>query len=250
MPKIMPLSASQLVAHRGYQKFYPENTALAVLEAINAGALFVEIDIQLSRDQQPLVYHDLSLKRVSGCPGSVTDLTLDELEKLSAYEPKRLGEQFIHETISSLQTVVEIIRQHPAVTLFVELKEESIKQFGTTTMLAKVSEVLQPIMQRAVLISFDYSIIQSARNQGWPQVGVVLRNWVDIDSVEVSAIAGEYTFVNYAIIPAQTDLGKLGTKLVAYEVGSVELARKLTARHIAMLETFDLKGLLNVNNKR
>ena len=248
MPKIMPLSASQLVAHRGYQKFYPENTALAVSEAINAGALFVEIDIQLSRDQQPLVYHDISLQRVSGCPGRVTDWSLHELENLSAYEPKRLGKEFIDEPISSLQTVVEIIRQHPAVTLFVELKEESIKEFGAATMLEKVCEALQPIMQRAVLISFDYNVIQSARNQGWPQVGVVLRNWVDIDSVEVSAIAGEYTFVNYAIIPAQTDLGKLATKLVAYEVGTVELARKLCAQNVHMLETFDIKGLLGGNN--
>ena len=248
MPKITALTASQLVAHRGYQQLYPENTALSVTQAIKAGALFVEIDIQLSRDQKPLVYHDISLQRVSGCSGSVTDLTLDELENLSAYEPKRLGEEFLDEPIASLQTVVEIIRQHPAVTLFVELKEESIEHFGRQTMLAKVSEVLQPIAERAVLISFDYNIIQSARNQGWPQVGVVLRDWQDIDSPQVTAIAGEYTFVNYAIIPEDKDLDELSAKLVAYEVGTAELARELCRRNIPMLETFDISGLLNNNN--
>ncbi len=245
MTKSSTISASQLVAHRGYQQQYPENTALSVTQAINAGALFVEIDVQLSADQQPLVYHDISLKRVSGRAGLVTDLTLCELEDLPAYEPKRLGKQFMHEPVSSLEKVVEIICQYPAVTLFVELKEESIEQFGASAVLAKVCEVLQPISQRAVLISFDYNIIQSARNQRWPQVGVVLRNWLDIQSPQVQAIAGEYTFVDYAIIPEDKDLDSFNTRLVAYEVGSVELAKKLSARKVDMLETFNIKGLLD-----
>jgi glycerophosphoryl diester phosphodiesterase len=247
-PYYLPLSARQLVAHRGYQQLYPENTARSVIEAINAGALYVEIDIQLSQDQQPLVYHDISLQRVSGCPGSVTEFSLQALQKLPAYEPERLGAQFKEETISSLKTVVEIIRQHPAITLFVELKEESIKHYGAATMLAVVTEVLQPIAKRAVLISFDYNIIQSARTQGWPQVGVVLRDWSDIDSTQVMAIEGEYTFVNYTLIPQDRDLTKLTSKLVAYEVGTVELARKLSAENVEMLETFDIKGLLGNRN--
>ena len=244
MSKTEHLSNQQLVAHRGYQQLYPENTAISVREAIGAGALFVEIDIQLSQDQQPVVYHDISLERVSGVQGSVTDLSMQSLENISAYEPQRLGEQFIGEPIASLKTVVEIIRQHPKVTLFVELKEESIEHFGRETVLSKVCEVLQPISPRAILISFDYDIIENARNQDWPQVGVVLRNWQNIDSSQVMAIAGEYTFVNHGIIPADRDLCKLSTKLVAYEVATIELARKLRAQKVEMLETFDIAGLL------
>lgn len=241
------LTNQQLVAHRGYQQCYPENTALSVFQAIKAGAVFIEIDIQLSQDQQPVVYHDISLQRVSGVEGSVTDLPMQALEKLPAYEPQRLDEQYIDEPISSLKTVVEIISQHPQVTLFIELKEESIQHFGRETMLSKVCEVLKPISQRAVLISFDYEIIQSARSNHWPQVGVVLRNWQDITSNQVTDIGGEYIFVNFAIIPAGIDLGQLDSKLVAYEVGNIELAKTLSARQIPMLETFDIKSLLSNN---
>ena len=157
---------------------------------------------------------------------------------------QRLGEEFIEEPISSLETVVEIIRQFPTVTLFVELKEESIDHFGAEVMLQNICSVLQPIAQRAVLISFDYSIIQTARSEGWPQVGAVLRNWIDINSLEVLAIDGEYTFVDYKIIPPQVDLTVLKTKLVAYEVGTVELARKLANQKVPIFETFDIQGLL------
>ena len=73
---------------------------------------------------------------------------------------------------------------------------------------------------------------------------MVLRNWIDIDSQQVKAIAGEYTFVNYNIIPPQLNLEKLQTKLVAYEVGTVELARKLAVQQVPIFETFDIEGLL------
>ena len=157
-----------LVAHRGLQQLYPENTALSVTKAIEAGAKFIEIDIQLSLDQQPVVYHDSNLQRVSGLDTDLCDLPLYQLETLSAFEPQRLGNQFIDEKISSLATVVEIIHQHQNITLFVELKEESINHHGREKVLHSVCDELQPIDQQSVLISFDYSIIQQAKAAGWP----------------------------------------------------------------------------------
>lgn len=243
------LSAEQLVAHRGLQKTYPENTALSVRKAIEAGAQFVEIDIQLSIDQQPMVYHDMNLARVSGHKGRVSELSCEQLIALPAYEPGRLGDQFIEQTISPLAAVVDIVAMHAGVTLFVELKEESIAEFGAEIMLANVCEVLLPIRNRAVLISFDYKIIAAARAAGWPQVGAVLRKWRHIDSEEIADIAGDYCFVDYKIIPENENLARLTSTLVAYEVGTVELAHQLAARGVAMFETFDINTLLNQTNK-
>jgi len=162
-----------------------------------------------------------------------------------AYEPERLGNQFIDETVSSLAAVVEIILSHPQVTLFVELKEESIAEFGAQTVLENACQVLQPIRDRAVLISFDYQIIASAKANGWPQVGPVLLEWSHIYSAEIQAIAGDYTFVDYKIIPETETLDRLTSKLVAYEVGTGQLANKLAERGVPMFETFDIASLLN-----
>ena len=146
--------------------------------------------------------------------------------------------------ISSLAQVVEIILSHPQVTLFVELKEESIAEFGAEIMLANVCQVLQPIRDRAVLISFDYSIIASAKANGWPQAGPVLLEWSHIHSDQITAIAGDYTFVDYKIIPETENLDRLTSKLVAYEVGTGQLANQLAERGVAMFETFDIASLL------
>lgn len=238
------LFADRLVAHRGLQVPYPENTVLSVQKAIEAGALFVEIDIQLSLDKQPMVYHDINLKRVSGQDCLISSLNSSELMRLPAYEPERLGEQFISETISSLANVVELIHSHPQVTLFVELKEESIAEFGAETMLKNVCQVLQPIRDRAVLISFDYSIIATAKDNGWPQAGPVLLEWSHIHSDPINAIAGDYIFTDYKIIPENENLDSLTSKLVAYEVGTAQLVEELANRGVAMFETFDIASLL------
>ncbi|MBT6106400.1 MAG: glycerophosphodiester phosphodiesterase, partial [Porticoccaceae bacterium] len=91
---------SKLVAHRGFQAKYPENTALSLIKAIEAGALFIELDVQFSGDQLPIIYHDSDLQRVSGQSGSVLSLSRAELLGCSAYEPQRLGDSFIAEKIS------------------------------------------------------------------------------------------------------------------------------------------------------
>src|SRR5207244_2240185 len=61
-PATMPLP--DLVAHRGYALRYPENTLVALDAAIRAGAKYVELDVQLSKDGFPVLMHDKTLARM------------------------------------------------------------------------------------------------------------------------------------------------------------------------------------------
>ena len=83
-----------LVAHRGLQSCFPENTLLALKKAIDTGAQYIELDIQFSDDCLPIIYHDPDLQRVSGIQGNVWDYPLKELLCIPAYEPQRLGNRF------------------------------------------------------------------------------------------------------------------------------------------------------------
>ncbi|MGF1546037.1 MAG: glycerophosphodiester phosphodiesterase family protein, partial [Thiotrichales bacterium] len=60
-----------LVAHRGYALRYPENTLPAIEAALAAGARYVEIDVQLSADQVPVLFHDRSLMRMCEVTGAL-----------------------------------------------------------------------------------------------------------------------------------------------------------------------------------
>ena len=57
------------VAHRGYTRHYPENTLIGIEAAIQAGARYVEVDVQLAADKTPILFHDRNLKRVCGVQG-------------------------------------------------------------------------------------------------------------------------------------------------------------------------------------
>ena len=71
-------------AHRGWSGLYPENTLLAFQKAIELGVDGFEMDVQLSRDGEVVVFHDETLDRVTGYHGYLRDLTVSELKRLDA----------------------------------------------------------------------------------------------------------------------------------------------------------------------
>ena len=68
-------------AHRGASGHAPENTLAAFQMAADMGADGVELDIQLTKDNQIVVIHDETIDRTSNGKGNVRDYTLDELRQ-------------------------------------------------------------------------------------------------------------------------------------------------------------------------
>lgn len=61
-----------------------ENTFAALAEAHGAGAGYVESDCHLTADGDVVLFHDDDLRRLTGDPRSVRDVTTAELERLMA----------------------------------------------------------------------------------------------------------------------------------------------------------------------
>lgn len=71
-------------AHRGLfdnNSDAPENSLPAFRLAIENG-YGIELDVQLSKDGIPIVFHDATLKRMCGVDGNVWDYTLAELQQM------------------------------------------------------------------------------------------------------------------------------------------------------------------------
>ena len=72
-------------AHRGLHsrdKSVPENS-LKAFELASAAGYGMELDVQLTKDGQVVVFHDDELRRVCGVEGKVWDYTFSELQKFS-----------------------------------------------------------------------------------------------------------------------------------------------------------------------
>ncbi len=109
-------------AHRGLHQNpmeTPENSMAAFRLAIshNYG---IEMDVQLSKDNVPVVFHDFNLKRVCGLNKKVRDLTFAELQELTLYQSR--------ERIPSFQSVLDMVDgQVPLIVEFkVELHDTSV----------------------------------------------------------------------------------------------------------------------------
>ena len=105
-------------AHRGYHDgnvAVPENSLASFQAAINAG-YGIELDVQLSSDKIPMVFHDADLLRVCGVEGKIWDYTCQELQAMQLFGTE--------ETIPTLAQALELIGGQ--VPILVEYKMDKV----------------------------------------------------------------------------------------------------------------------------
>lgn len=75
-------------AHRGLhdnESEAPENSLPAFKKAVKAG-YGIELDVQLTKDRVPVVFHDFTLERACGKPGKVYEYTYEELQQFPLFQ--------------------------------------------------------------------------------------------------------------------------------------------------------------------
>ncbi|MCY3023202.1 MAG: glycerophosphodiester phosphodiesterase family protein [Planctomycetota bacterium] len=73
-----------IIAHRGASQQAPENTLPALEKARDAGVDMLALEVQRSKDDQPLVLADVSLDRTTNGTGRVARMTAAEVQALDA----------------------------------------------------------------------------------------------------------------------------------------------------------------------
>lgn len=83
----LPDSRPRIFAHRGLvfqgsKQVVDENTLDSFELALEAGADYLETDLQLTRDGIPVLFHDSDLTRLVGSKTSISALSLDEIKRI------------------------------------------------------------------------------------------------------------------------------------------------------------------------
>jgi glycerophosphoryl diester phosphodiesterase len=143
-------------AHRGASKHYPENTMIAFKKAHEIGAEGIELDVQLTKDNVPVVIHDEHVKRTTNGTGFVKDFTLEKIKKLDAgswFAPK-----FHNETIPTLEEVLKWIKDTP-LQLNIELKNDEVDYEGLEKIVYHLVKKYE-LLDRVIFSSFDHYSMQ------------------------------------------------------------------------------------------
>lgn len=112
---------TEVIAHRGFSKDFPENTLSALKGAIEANSHWVELDCQLTKDSEVVILHDTTIDRVSNGQGSLNHYTLKELQQFDFGSWK--DPQFKGEKILTLEQAIDTAKDKTK--LLLEIKYEN-----------------------------------------------------------------------------------------------------------------------------
>jgi glycerophosphoryl diester phosphodiesterase len=110
------------IAHRGASAYYPENTLASFEDAILMDADMVELDVQLTKDGEVVVFHDEKISRCTNGRGRIADHTLMKLKALDA--GSWFNKKFHGTKIPTLTEVLSLCRDKIAVNI--EIKTEAV----------------------------------------------------------------------------------------------------------------------------
>lgn len=237
--------ADHLVAHRGYPARLPENTLPSIEAALLAGARYLEIDVQLSQDEEVVLFHDRDLLRLCGQPGAVHDYPWQKLQHFNVHSTHPVATTVPAAAISHLADVVTLLTSHPEVKLFVELKRVSLETFGVEAMVQRVLPLLRPIENQTIVISYSLKALQHVRQVANVPIGVVIDNWSDRDRPIVRKLKSDYLFCQLASLPLQGELVCEDCKLALFECTDPKQALNLLQRGADLIETFAIGEMLS-----
>jgi len=152
MPRIIKRPDTSLFrkvyfAHRGLHDNAgdaPENSMAAFKKAVEAG-LGMELDVQVTKDGIPVIFHDFTLERICGVEGKVVDHTYEELQAYTLCQSKERIPRFS----DLLQTV------NGRVPLIVEIKAETADVSGC----AAIDELLRAYRGAYCIESFNPMVL-------------------------------------------------------------------------------------------
>ncbi|WP_181139127.1 glycerophosphodiester phosphodiesterase [Streptomyces sp. Ru72] len=176
-------SGTRVIGHRGSPRRAPENTIASFQAAAAHGADYVETDVQVTKDGEPVIMHDATVDRTTDGTGRIDQLTAQQVSRLTVKGGGR---------VPTLRQALSAVKALP-VRFLLEIK-------GPQTP-AAVDQVLRLVSEagmtdRTVVQSFDESIVLHAAASPYKIKLALLRDKLDADPV---ATARKFSLAAYAV---------------------------------------------------
>lgn len=225
----MALKLPKVIGHRGAAAYAPENTIEGIHTAADIGVKWVELDVKLTKDDVPILFHDDDLERTTNGHGLVAEITYEELKQLEA--GSWFSDSFAGIKIPTLEEAIDALIERD-LGLNLEIKPCPGREKDTAEIALDILSQYWDNHDGLLISSFEYVSLEAAMDVAtdWPR-GLLLGgdeisdNWLELaDYLHVKTINFGTQLVTPEII--STTLENDYIPLV-YTVNEPELAREL-----------------------
>ena len=138
--------------HRGGDEVKSENTLEAFEYSSDLGFIYIETDVQSTKDGHVVIFHDSTLKRMAGINKSISDLTLEEIKRIELIDGGKIP--LLYEALDSL----------PDLRFNIDIKTEDAME--------NTIKIIQEMkcFHRTCLASFSSSRLNRIRKLAGPEV--------------------------------------------------------------------------------
>lgn len=234
------MDSRSLVAHRGHPAHFAENSLAGLASAVDAGARWIEIDVQASKDGTLWLFHDQEMLRLAGRPGRVGDATDAQLADTRLLAPPGGAT----EPVARLADFgAWFASTPPDVFAFVEVKPDAVAALSPAAALDAVLRDMDAVPRatggasRWALISFALPLLEEARERTDLPIAPILASWGDHEDARLAALRPEFVFVDLKKLPSGP-LPKAAWDWVVYETVDAREARRSFERGARLVETF------------
>ncbi|MCK4945301.1 MAG: glycerophosphoryl diester phosphodiesterase, partial [Alphaproteobacteria bacterium] len=218
----------KIIGHRGAKAYAPENTLVSIHTAADMGIEWVEIDVKLTRDCIPIIFHDDELNRCTNGSGLVAETDLETIKELDA--GFWFGESFMDEKIPTLEEALNVIIDR-SLGVNLEIKPCPGREKETAEVMLDFATRIWPDESPSPLISsFSHVSLETAMDviDEWPR-GPLLDEYVPhwkklAEHINASTININGNKVTQLLIDEYLDLGK---PILAYTINDPSKAKEL-----------------------
>ena len=138
--------------HRGGDEVKSENTLEAFEYSSDLGFIYIETDVQSTKDGHVVIFHDSTLKRMAGINKSISDLTLEEIKRIELIDGGKIP--LLYEALDSF----------PDLRFNIDIKTEDAME--------NTIKIIQEMkcFHRTCLASFSSSRLNRIRKLAGPEV--------------------------------------------------------------------------------
>ncbi|WP_051633478.1 glycerophosphodiester phosphodiesterase [Bacillus sp. UNC41MFS5] len=145
-------------AHRGASAYCPDNTMSSFRKAVELNAEMLELDVQLTKDGEVIVYHDFYLDKKTNGQGFVHKHTLAEIQQLDA--GSWFSEKFSGEKIPAFEEVLAWSKDK--IWLNIELKQMEHLHEPLAQKVVQLVESYQ-MEEQVQIMSFNHASLVEVR---------------------------------------------------------------------------------------